>query len=209
MGALIACGSFAAGDPGVSDSARESGADANQDDVRAPDEAGPEGSSEPCPTHDCRFVFVTSTLVSGAMGDVLQADAKCQLAANRGVAALQGRTFKAWLSSGGLPASARLKAGTKKYILPNGTEIAASPAKLSSPLEHAIDVTELNAGALARGDVWTGTSNDGATVGRNCSDWGMAIGMGDVGALESATSWSFNTSKSCLTAMARLYCFED
>lgn len=201
----IACGSF-----------RE---DASTSDGGAADagDAGPGvDASAACPgAAACdRYVFVTRTQFSGALGGPLGADGLCQQAADAAVAPILGKKFKAWISAAGLPATTRLVQGTKPYRLANGTVIAESwEVLLSAPLAHAINVDERGQDVTGTGDVWSNTSNDGKTAKQgekeDCANWTKSSGFGNVGELSSNIGWSSNGTNVSCGLPTRVYCFEE
>jgi hypothetical protein len=159
-----------------------------------------------------RYVFLTTKTVDGNMGGAAGGDKLCQQAADNGVAPIKGRRFKAWLSSAGKPASARLVHGKGLYKLADETLIAPNfDLLLSGPRAHAINVSETKIPNTAGGPVWTGTSDDGLTArpGEDCSEWSTVKNNGDVGELVAVEHWSFNANISCGLSAGHLYCFEE
>lgn len=174
-----------------------------------------DGSSDGPALPTFRYVFVTGNAYAGSFrvggGN---ADVICKgRAEDFGIAALKGRTWRAWISTMAENAATNIGGlGFLPYRLADGiTMVADNFTDLTDGnLDHAIDRTEANV-EITASPVWTGSNSAGALVsGVNCNDWtSVAQGMnGKVGTTVSATSaWSDSTDLGC-TQAARLYCFE-
>jgi len=119
------------------------------------------------------YIFVTGTSsFNGDLGGVTGADSKCQAAA---VAAGLSGTFKALISTSTTTASSRL--GNGDFYLLNGVKVI-SGGDLSNPLAK-IDVlangSTLNVSIGHEDDVWTGSTNAGASTGANCNNWSSSL----------------------------------
>jgi hypothetical protein len=167
--------------------------------------------SSTSPPRSSSLVFVTEGRYSGnlaregnASTGPLGADELC--AAEAKVAGLPG-TFRAWLSTAGEEASARLGA-MGPYRRVDGATTFPGKAPVGSPLV-ALSVTASGKTLVAADDgaVWTGTDDN-----RRCADFATAS-AGAFGAIGSALSvdatWTSDgrAVRSC-DARARLYCFE-
>jgi hypothetical protein len=158
-----------------------------------------------------RYVFVTSDAFDGSLNGLAGADAKCQLAAERGAfSSLNGRTFRAWLSTKTATAGARLVHGTGGYRRLDNLVVASGWTALAGgQLERPIAMDE-NGTVITGGFVWTGTKPDGTAVDANCGAWssGASTSTGAVGKIGSTDArWSYDSEVSCATN-ARLYCVE-
>jgi hypothetical protein len=228
-----ACGSFgSASSDGPVDAAQSDGAsldglvaDGSLAEVGPPEEAGDAGadapfvSAGPCGLKlDCeRVVFVTSTTVAGnAVGGTAGADQRCTELALKATdaaakAILQGRTFKAWLSTSTSAAKDRLQHGTKAYRLVDGTVIANDWNDLvDGTIAAPIGRTE--SGGLVPASlvsVWTGTFIGAEYSALACSDWAPDGGQGTVGSASEATAHWTNRAGGPCAEPARLYCFEQ
>jgi hypothetical protein len=196
--------------PDVQDAA--SPADATLVDARvdAPPDAGPPIGCQGAT--DCeRVVFVSSAVYAGDLGGVVGADAKCQaLADASSVPRIKGRSFLAWVSTAATSPSLRFTHGTMRYILGDGTPVAASWLDLTvGSLTNGIDTDEQD--AVRMGGAWTATSSINATYsGQSCLDW-TSTKLGDKGRYGnvggSGNGWSGSGDSDC-GALNALYCFE-
>ncbi len=161
---------------------------------------------------DCeRVVFVTSTMVSGNLGGVAGADAKCQALADvSSNSRVKGRTFLAWVSTAATSPAARFVHGTKAYLRVDGAVVADTWNELlSGALRSGIALDEN--GKARDGQAWTGTRSDNGQLSTSsCTDWTssslIAKGVtGNVGG--NGNGWSSSTETVCVNA-AQLYCFE-
>jgi hypothetical protein len=165
-----------------------------------------------------KCVFVTYELFDGDIGGLDGADAECQAAADRLGAnpALQGKTFKAWLSDSTTDARDRLYHAVVPYRLVDGTQIAADWNDLiDGSLDNPIDVNETHNITPAPPEVWTATYPDGTYSEWNfeppCADWttahidsGAAAGRADM----TDDGWTHLGVASC-SFPQHLYCFEQ
>ena len=162
-------------------------------------------------------VFVSSTLVTGDLGGVTGADAKCQKLATD---ATLGGTWRAWVSTPASTTDARFAKATTPYIRLDGMKVAESYADMitKGTLLAPISVDEkknvVPAGANGRALVWTNTGVAGGSQenNKNCAGWSVADNTtGVVGnALEDGAGWTSlsGTFPACVTPL-RLYCFEQ
>ncbi len=163
-----------------------------------------------------RVVFVTSTSYTGNLGGLAGADALCQSHANT-QPALQGKTFKAWLSDDtGDPQSRFTKDG--HFILADGTLIADRWRDLFltdfwfgiiPSLYTTFSRTET--GAPISDMPWTGTNMWGNQSGATCANW--TSDAGDVAATVGSTElqnfqWASADGRNCVEQHP-LFCFEQ
>jgi hypothetical protein len=169
------------------------------------------------------LVFVTETAMTGNLGPasgeaIGNANAICQSEAD--AAGLHG-TFWAWLSNtaGTIyvpnynPAGWwSLSMAGRRLFRTDGAQIAASWEDLLAE-GPSVPIMAYANGTRASGlsIVWTGTLNDGAVGGLNCSQWTVeGMGTGDranIGNFSAVDSWSYTGSVDC-GYEARLYCFQ-
>ena len=137
---------------------------------------------------DCeRTVFVSSTEVSGNLGGLAGADARCQALADASTdPRVKGRAFLAWLSTLAASPATRFVHGTKSYVRVDGATIASTWSELvSGGLRSGIGLDEK--GQAHNGAVWTATTSQNAMPqGLSCLDWTSASfgekgGTGNVG----------------------------
>lgn len=161
---------------------------------------------------DCeRTVFVSSTEVTGNLGGLAGADARCQALANASKEPrVKGRAFLAWLSTSPSSPATRFVRGTRPYVRVDGVSIANLWSELvSGGLRGGISLDET--GVPRSGAAWTATSSQNAVFqGSSCADWTSAGflergGTGNVGG--SGNGWSGGGDQPCVQ-VARLYCFE-
>lgn len=194
--------------------AREIDVDATTTGETSSDSSSDADASTACDscTRDS-LIFISSELYQGfALGGLDGADARCRgLASAAGLARAQ--TFKAWLSTPEMPASARLVHSPGRYILVDGTEVAADWAGLTSGrLAAAITIDELGGPQETR--VWTGTAADGsAYLGSEfCNNWDDTTGFilygGEGRSVVTDATWSFVDHADC-GGLNHLYCVEQ
>lgn len=200
--------------------------DDDNDGVLDPDDncplKGPNLDGFGCQT---KTVFVTSETYTGDLDGLVGADQKCNSLA--ATASLPG-TYKAWLSSYGLSASARFVQSQAPYVLTDGTRVADDWSDLTDGLLAApIDVTEEGISLTQTSEVWTGTSevgNEFAFQGALCNDgagdtWESTSAFlnGPIGVAEGAitgrtnlttSGWSAQEFMGC-DGFRRLYCFQQ
>jgi cysteine-rich repeat protein len=159
------------------------------------------------------IVFISSETYRGyELGGLDGADQRCRsLAAKAGL--LRPETFRAWLSTQGVPAADRITHSSGRYTLVNGLVIAQDWASLTSgALNTTITVDENSQTQDSR--AWTGTLADGkpALGSEFCSDWDDDSGLifyGGAGrSLATDSGWSFYSHDEC-GGLNRLYCFEN
>jgi hypothetical protein len=214
-----ACASFSSGDApdaGTGDAAPEADAGSESGMIDGADgdaavDAAPDGPP-PCDGDaGCeRVVFVSSLTFAPGLGIDAGDDLCNELARAAGVAPrVAGRTFVAWLSANGQPASSRHVHATAPYILVDETRVAAHwPALTSGTLEHAIDLDEQADAALP--SVFTGTTPNGSTGGNTCGSWTAAdaTSAGITGSTSAKSGvWTEYSAATCNVARA-IYCIE-
>jgi cysteine-rich repeat protein len=159
------------------------------------------------------LVFVSSEVYQGyALGGLYGADQRCRsLAGKAGLP--RALTFKAWLSTAGMPAADRLVHSKGRYVLVNGLVVASNWVALTSgPLENPITVDEQSQTRDA--PVWTGTlpGGDAAPATEFCADWDDESGADQFAGYGLSTSiddtWSFFGTAPC-GSEAPLYCIEQ
>lgn len=169
-------------------------------------------------------VFVTSSLHSGALGGLTEADNLCRMI---GQGANLGKSdFKAWLSSASIAAKDRLAHSTATYTLVDGTTVAIGwdgPQGLASgSLFSPINLTERGAKptdamiAMCPGPAaWTNTTALGTIAGANdCTKWASSTnGSGSWGSpLANDGQWTITKCNAGLNGCnksASLYCIEQ
>jgi len=164
-----------------------------------------------------KTVFVTSggfngdlKTRGGALTGLRGGDALCQAAAEDGV--VPPGTYIAWLSTDQKDAIDRLPANTSGYILPNGTQVAASKAALvSGSLDNKIDQNERGDTLSIPRGVFTGTFADGTSHPDNCNHWTTSVfgtnrGRGGNTSRKNA-EWT-NLGAGTCDSSNRLYCFQ-
>ncbi|MCY0989468.1 DUF4215 domain-containing protein [Nannocystis sp. ILAH1] len=159
-----------------------------------------------------RVMFVTSTKFDGNLGGLTGADALCQAAADA-APALQGKTFKAWLSDDTDSPSTRLDVNFGgRYVLVNDTTVATGWTDLTDGmLAHAVDMTET--GMMVGSGPWTNTKADGTVLGaEHCQNWTFGM-VGQKGAYGFTTvtdaTWTDAADSNSCSAASPLYCLED
>jgi hypothetical protein len=161
-----------------------------------------------------RVVFVTKSGFNGnQLGGIAGADAKCNTAAAAPNVhpRVNGRIFRAWISTTTIPSSVkdRLVHGTGHYVKPTGTIIATDWTDLTDgTLQSGIDVDETG-GAVAASHAWTGTTDNGSNGPNQCDGWTPSGGQGRAGNVGGAgNGWTDANDDSCPT-LNHLYCFEQ
>lgn len=149
-------------------------------------------------------VFLTSTTYTGNLGGLAGGDAKCQARAD---AAKLGGTWRAWLSTATTSAADRIP-DAEYRLLDLSTVVATNKADLTDgTIAHNIDRDEL--GVRRSSFVWTGTGNDGVTLGNSCNGWLSQAMNIFLGKNEELDKWSnAGTIGGCSNTL-RLYCFEE
>ncbi|MEZ4449716.1 MAG: hypothetical protein R3B09_09560 [Nannocystaceae bacterium] len=174
------------------------------------------GSEDGLCTIACRWsgnlVFVSSEQVTGALGGLVGADAKCDAWAKAaGLVQLEGQGFMAWLSDAQDSPATRFTHSTKRYMLVDGTEIAKNWEELADgDLAEAIALTEYGLPPGTNTQVWTATTVTGKLKDKDktCLGWHSAgkDGFGGLGsALSVTTPWTDGGALSCKLG-ARIYC---
>ncbi len=178
-----------------------------------------DGCSHHCATESepPKWVFVTSSTISGAMGGLPGADAICQ---NLAEAADLPGTYLAWLSDGVASPSSRFVQASTTYALVDGTPIADDWQDLTDgSLAHAIDLTQAGgvppAGNHTCGadSVWSNVTaaGDVADAASHCEGWTAADGIQSHSGRWDLTTdeWSascFGGGATCLW-FSPIYCF--
>lgn len=223
---LAGCGAYSA-----AESVRDAGApsDAAVDDAGASDASGADSgaladadassdASVGCSgAADCeRVVFLTSATFDGTqLGGAAGADAKCTSAA-AAIAAhsrVKGRKFRAWISDGMTKPAATFTQGTKPYVTPSGSIVAANWSGFASSSHMtAIDQTELDVAVVpTNANVWTGTTPSGNGTPDNCGGW-TTVGAAADGAIGLAgatdSHWTQDGKLTCNSSL-RIYCIEE
>jgi hypothetical protein len=179
-------------------------------------------------TADCaacrrsRLIFVTSKLLAGDMGGLVNADANCKSLALKAQQEVPGSpivdpgNFLALISSSTASIADRHFIGQGPYRLVNGITVAHSFADLfdDDPLLAPIDVDERSQTQV--GSVWTGTAVDGSPYpGIDfCGDWDDLKGTSTWGASSEVDGgWihvvhELNPEPDCLTNRP-IYCAEQ
>lgn len=175
-----------------------------------------DGCSSMC-RFEQRYVFVTSASWAGkALGGLSGADMKCNGAA-QAAKALEGRTFRAWLSTDSVDAISRIGVSMVPYVRLDNMPVAQSSAQLvAGMLENPIEISELGepAGAPAgcgQDNVWTGTVAEGTGALENCMGWvldGVLGRVGNFSAMDSSWTDCGDTNLLGCGMGARLYCVQ-
>ena len=164
-----------------------------------------EGGADPGPGY--RRAFVTAAAFDGALGGLTGADAACAASAG----ALGGGGWRAWLSDGDTVVDERLANVGPWLSLDGTTTIATSLEDMANGPSAPLVEDEL--GNAVAGEVWTGTSFNGAPAAAadHCSGWQSpnAGQLGLVGRLgEPGLGFTDYDSNAC-SQTAHLYCLEQ
>jgi hypothetical protein len=158
------------------------------------------------------YMFVTSsTVVPGRLGGVGGADLEC---GNRATAAGLPGAYRAWISTQGVDAIARV--GTGGWLRTDGRPFAPSANALKTTANQIVyypprvdeNGIDLGPGRIV---VATGSNSDGTNFGTQCGNYTTTGGSLYVGAAAAGTqSWSYYVldSAGCV-ASAHLYCFRS
>jgi hypothetical protein len=168
-----------------------------------------------------KTVFLSREAVPANFGGVAAADQTC--AAEAAAAGLPG-TFYAWLSDPTTSPFKRFSKSEVPYVLPDGTQVAADWAALTSTGTSAtISVfADMTKAPADEGDsaqqVWSGTSIDGRADTYNnasnyCSNWSRnviedSVLIGWVNKRNDAGDWTLADLVQC-TGTGRVYCFQQ
>ena len=168
-------------------------------------------SKDPIQSSGKNYIFVTGTSsFNGDLGGLAGADSKCQAAA---VAAGLSGTFKALISTSTTTASSRL--GNGDFYLLNGVKVISN-GDLANPLVK-VDVlangSTLDVGIGHEDDVWTGSTNAGASTGTNCNDWSSSLSSafgtrGDADDTLGDAVFNQKSNEACNSTFS-LYCFSE
>jgi hypothetical protein len=169
-----------------------------------PIDAGRPPEPEPKPLH----VFVSSTTMTGNLGGVEGADARCNMLAQG--AGLKGKYY-AWLSTAGVNALDRTK-GDGPWVLVDESHVTDAKREFGEGLiDYPIQKDEKgNAVPAGETHVWTGTGPDGKFGNADCNGWTDTNGNGVVGEAKSmaVNGWLAIGNDPC-AAENRIYCFEE
>lgn len=205
----------ARGDAG---SAEAGDSSAGTADHASPDAAdAPEATSEAggCPgAEDCeRVVFITSQqFFPDQIESAATATAKCNAEAAASThARVTGRKFRAWISDEtSTPAKTFVK-GTRPYVRPSGTIIAASWATFASAMHLATMNEDVNGEVQITGTlIWTGTRVDGTATDIDCNRWSTRDAAASASRGQSqqvSNRWTQDGNEQC-TENHRIYCVE-
>ena len=159
--------------------------------------------------------FVSSTTYQGNLGGLSGADSKCQALANA-VPALQGRTFKAWLSSTSSGPSTRFTQSALTYVTVDSVKVADGWSDLiDGTLDSKINIDEN--GATQNYNTWTNTKTNGTphetSTATTCQNWttsSASYGGRPGNSSYANTFWTEMTSnpRTC-DWQTRLYCIEQ
>jgi hypothetical protein len=170
-----------------------------------------------CMEAEHRIVFVSSKLISGAIGGLESADSLCTEAAFE--AGLDG-TFMAWLSTAQIGPATRMTPSMGPYRLPNGVLIANNWVDLTDGvLAHPIDSDEFGelpplAGVCEGHEVWSNTNPDGTPLTQlDCLGWtSTALSATSNAGLWTETMFPW-TASGCVSvtcsSMLPLYCVQQ
>jgi hypothetical protein len=167
----------------------------------------------PDPSTPATLVFTTALEIKPNFGGLPGADQKCAEAAIDG--GLAG-TFRAWLSSDGTSAAARIvdpdPTRPIRLVGDGGPIVVACAAKLAGgELAHPIDKNQRADNVDPNRQVWTGTFADGGlALDGGCKNWTEASpGIAGVtgNPHEKSSLWTEAFFKDC-GGDARLYCFQ-
>lgn len=148
------------------------------------------------------MIFVTGSQWNGAMGGILGADEKCQVAAYY---AGLGTNWISLISDDSSNIIDRMSDG--KFVRVDGVLIADSKADLfDGTIANPINVDEH--GDLVSGDVWTGTSIYGVATPNNCNNWGWVDSIGSLGLSTYTSGWWVGSGSGQCVAGAHLYCVQ-
>jgi len=162
-------------------------------------------------TWNAHLIFASSERFTGDLGGLDGADEKCQALAQAAQLPFPS-TFRAWLSDDGKSPQSRFAPHLEgPFILPNGTEIAASWSDLVSGMElkSNIFVDELKMPISKPYRAWTNTSATGDSLaGPDCNAWtqGDQMVTGSYGRTTAADStWTSSSVDLCFEKY-HLYC---
>ena len=154
-------------------------------------------------------VFVTSTTHQGNFGVLEAADTICQGLADA-VPALQGETWKAWISNTTESAADRLTQTTGDYKLVDDSVIANGWGDLT---DGSIDTQILldESGSAVSDFIWTATTIDGSSDSLNCQEWTTIAGgqSGGKGSTDQADNFWTDWFNGGCNQFERFYCFEQ
>ncbi len=166
-----------------------------------------------CLTGICRFgrcaskrIFVTSSTFTGSFGGIAAADAACNANGN---IHMPGTAWVAWVSTSTVNAFDRIL--DTEYRLVNGNLAFENKAQITTLMRPYESLAVSSSGGAVSGNIWTATSNGGATIGGvNCEDWtSNSSGLdGYRGTPSNESLWSGSGVSSCSTSN-RLLCFEQ
>lgn len=159
-----------------------------------------------------RVVFLTKDPVPFAQ--LVASDTFCTTLAASATAhpRVKNRPFQAWTSTAGGPAMMRFVHGALAYVRPDAVVVASKWSDLTDGT-IAVAIFRDQEGNAVNGvnDVWTGTTANGSSSGKNCDGWLNPNATSDVGRVSGAGSnWSLFSPAiaPCSSTNLRLYCFE-
>lgn len=160
------------------------------------------------PKYGDRVVFVTSTTYNGNLGGISGADAKCAV---RAAAASLGGIYKAFASISSISMKNRFPVKGADVVRNRAGQTVATGSTLwiNSGVTNAVGYDEF--GNSRSGNVWTGTSDFGAQLGYNCSNWTTSSSslygaMGNSG--QTNNYWTYMSSYNCNNSLS-IYCISD
>lgn len=153
-------------------------------------------------------VFVTSTVISGALGGLAGADTICQ---ERAAAAGWGGVWRAIMSDGSTDARDRI-AVTRPVRNAAGLVVATGATDLwDGEIENPIDRDEHGVPVSSEMLVWDASHDDGTKYpSSHCGNWTSSRheDWGELGRLSSQLKWIDDTASSC-DATHRVYCISQ
>ena len=151
------------------------------------------------------IAFVTSTVHSGNLGGLAGADAICQARAN---AVSLGGTYRAWLSTSAIGASARF-AGASGWVRTDGKPFANTIAQLVAGQIYYPLILNESGSTIFSSAAWTGTDASGALSGVACANWldGTSDVAGTIGLIHAGSDdWTAWSSVAQCSGLQPLYC---
>ena len=160
----------------------------------------------PTPTSSHKRVFVTSTMVSGALGGATGADAECD--ARAAAAGLSG-VFRAWLSDGATGAYDRAPDVGPWYTTGDAVAFSSKIDLRGAPQSELLDE---HGGHAEPVGVWSGSDASGAATANDCVGWTSAAidATGTAGsALRLDATWGGGDAPRACNSAAPIVCFQE